>query len=194
MIMVLFLIWGTTYGMYANSTKGAALWATATIYAAVTEICIGDSVEATINFAGDGPWDIKINDKDGLYLELKDVEESIITIWLIPLEDNSYYIKEVKDKRGRKGTTFGEVIVSVYEATPVTIQLEKTAYLDSDPGVVLVSTPSGGVFSGNGISGNVFYPYIATPVGSPHHITCTYSTYGCVATDYIDIRPRPDRF
>ncbi|MCK4989452.1 MAG: hypothetical protein KAS29_03165, partial [Bacteroidales bacterium] len=126
MIMVMFLLSGITYGLSAKSTNGAPLAATATIYGSDTDVCPGDSVEATIYFTGDGPWDVKINDKDGTYLELKDVEESTITIWLIPLEDNRYYIREVKDRRGKKGSTFGEVIISVYDSTPVTIQLEKT--------------------------------------------------------------------
>ena len=188
MIMVMFLLSGITYGLSAKSTNGAPLAATATIYGSDTEVCTGDSVEATIYFTGDGPWDVKINDNDGTYLELKDVEESSITIWLVPLEDNRYYIKEVKDKRGKRGDTFGEVIISVYDPTPVTIQLEKTAYLKSDPGVVLLSSPSGAVFSGNGISGNVFYPGIAGPADSPHRVVCTYTNkYGCISTDDIDI-------
>ncbi len=131
---------------------------------------------------------MKINDNDGTYLELKDVEESSITIWLVPLEDNRYYIREVKDRRGKKGDTFGDVIIFVYDPTPVTIQLEKTAYLKSDPGVVLVSSPSGAVFSGNGISGNNFYPGIAGPADFPHRIVCTYTNpYGCISTDDVDI-------
>jgi PKD repeat protein len=187
-IIFIFLLLGRAYGESKTSTNGAALWATATIYADETEVCLGESIEATINFAGDGPWDIKVNDNDGTILDLKDVEESTITIWLEPLEDNRYYIKEVKDRRGRKGQKFGEVVVTVLESIPVFIQLDKTAYLDSDPGVELVSTPSGGVFSGNGVSGNFFYPYIATAVGSPHRITCTYSiSASCVSTDQIDI-------
>ena len=187
-IIFIFLLLGRADGESKTSTNGAVLWATATIYATETEVCLGDSIEATITFAGDGPWDIKINDNDGTILELKDVEESIITIWLVPLEDNRYFIKEVKDRRGKKGTRFGEVVVSVYDYTPVSIIQDKTAYLDSDLGVELVSSPTGGVFSGNGISGNTFYPQIATAVGSPHRITCTYtSPHGCIATDYIDI-------
>ncbi len=176
MIMVAFHACGTIYGNTSFSPNEALLASTATIYSAETDVCIGDSVEATIFFTGDGPWDVKVNDNDGTYLELKDVEEATISIWLVPLEDNRYYIREVKDRRGKKGDRFGEVVLTVHEVTPVSIVLEKTAYLDSDPGVTLASNPSGGVFSGNGIAGNVFYPQIASAVGSPHRIYCNYTS------------------
>lgn len=186
-MMIAFSVLGTTYGKPAKAANAAAPAPTATISATDTEICIGESVEATIVCTGDGPWEVVINDKDGEYLKLKKIE-SPYTLILTPEEDNLYYLASVKDKKKKKGDTFGEVEVIVGDPTPVSIQLEKSAYLASDPGVNLVSTPSGGVFSGNGVEGGVFYPSRATPAGSPHNITCTFTNqYGCVSYDDIDI-------
>lgn len=52
--------------------------------------------------------------------------------------------------------------------------------------VTLVGVPSGGVFSGPGITGDTFYPIVS---GDGHHdIFYTYAdTNGCVSTDVIDI-------
>ena len=66
--------------------------------------------------------------------------------------------------------------------------MDRTAFLYNDSRIELVSSPAGGDFSGAGIAGNYFYPSIATPVGSPHNITCSYTnTNGCVSTDDIDL-------
>jgi hypothetical protein len=54
-----------------------------------------------------------------------------------------------------------------------------TAYCNNESSVVLMPTPEGGAFSGDGISGNVFAPASVTP-GGPYAITYTYSDVnGC---------------
>ena len=73
-MMIAFFVLGTTYGKPAESTNAAAPAPTATISATDTEICVGESVEATIVCTGDGPWEVVINDKDGKYLKLKKIE------------------------------------------------------------------------------------------------------------------------
>ena len=175
------------YGQEAGSVKGVLADPTATILGSDSEICLGDSVAAYIYFTGDGPWDAVISDKSGKYLELKEVDTPY-TLWLKPENDQVYTVSYVEDRRGRDGKTYGEVMVSVHEATPVSIVLDRTAYLYSEQGVVLSSSPPGASFFGNGVAGFVFYPFIATPEGSPHRITATYTnSFGCKSTDQIDI-------
>jgi hypothetical protein len=78
--------------------------------------------------------------------------------------------------------------VTVNPSTPVTILLDRTAFLVTESGVALNSDPSGGYFSGVGVSGNTFYPKVATAVGSPHLITCTYENeWGCVSKATEDL-------
>ena len=181
------LFQGTTFGQDVESSKGPGD-PTATILGSETNVCLGDSVEAYLFFTGDGPWNAIINNNSGVYLTLKEVGTPY-TIWLKPEFDDRYYIARVEDRRRRRGKTNGEVEVYVFQPTPVSIQLERTAYFQSEPGVNLVAVPEGGMFSGNGVAGNIFYPFIATPDGSPHTITYTYTNqHGCHSTDEADIQ------
>ena len=151
------------------------------------EICVGDSVRAYIYFTGYEPWDAVVNDKDGEYAVLTDVG-SPYTLWLKTKETNTFYVAEVRDRFGRTGETKGEAEVIVNPRTPVEITMDRTAYLYSEPGVQLEAEPSGGEFTGNGVTGGMFYPHIATPVGSPHRITYRYvNEYGCASTDRINL-------
>ncbi len=177
------------YGQQVESIDEVVARPTATILGTETEVCAGDSVEAYLFFTDEknGPWDAIINNSSGVYLELKDVGTPY-TIWLKPVVDDRYYIDYVEDKKGDDGKTYGEVEVFVYETTPVSIQLNRTAYLQSEAGVILEGLPPGGHFAGYGVAGDVFYPFIATPDGSPHHITYSYTNpYGCNSSDAIDI-------
>ncbi len=153
-----------------------------------TEICRGDSVEARISvfFGGSPPFTVVINDNDGEYLVLKEIESPHL-FWIKPDSDNTYYISSATDSRGRKGRPYGSVEVTVHLPTPVSIVTDRTAFLVSEPDYPLVSSPPGGEFSGAGVSGNLFSPSAATPEGSPHEITCIYKNeYGCVSSDRTD--------
>lgn len=186
-LLLAFLLPGVSFGQPTFSTEEVAADITATILGSETEVCSGDSVAAYIFFTGDGPWDAVINDNSGEYAVLTDVETPY-TIWLKPETDDRYYVASVNDRRGRKGKTYGEVYITVYPTSSVTILLDRTAYLQNEPGVTLHSTPSGAVFSGNGVIQNVFYPSIATPVGSPHRITCEYANpNGCISSDRVNL-------
>lgn len=56
------------------------------------------------------------------------------------------------------------------------------AFCDNDPGVVLTGIPSGGMFAGNGIVGNKFYPQSAGP--GMHEIVYSYTNPGnCIGYD-----------
>jgi PKD repeat protein len=172
-------------GIHSPSEMAAA--PTATIFSNEKEVCEGSPVAAYLYFSGEGPWDAVISDKDGIYLELTDVN-SPHTIWLEPAEDNVYTISYVEDRLGATGNTYGEVALTVNPLTPVSIELDRLAYLNTESGIPLSASPSGGTFTGNGVSANVFYPGIASPVGSPHSVTYTYyNQFGCVSRDETEM-------
>ena len=169
------------------SGSGLAAAPTATIFSNEKEVCEGSSVAAYLYFSGEGPWDAVISDKDGIYLELTGVN-SPHTVWLEPTEDNVYTISYVEDRLGESGNTYGEVALTVNPVTPVDIELDRQAYFYSEPGIPLSANPSGGTFTGNGVSANIFYPGIASTEGSPHSVTYTYyNPYGCVSRDETEI-------
>ncbi len=59
-------------------------------------------------------------------------------------------------------------------------------YCENEPAVTLSGTPSGGTFTGNGISGNSFDPSLAA--AGTHSITYTYSdANGCSASSINDV-------
>jgi len=149
-----------------------------------TEICRGESVGARIwFFGGESPYTIVINDNKGEYLVLENYE-ALDPFYLHPEEDNTFTIGSVVDSKGRKGGSKGSVSVPVHQPTPVTIVADRKAFLETDPGFELKSSPKGGNFTGKGISGSTFYPAVATSNGSPHGITCTYENEnGCLSQD-----------
>ncbi len=153
-----------------------------------TEICLGESVAAVLNFSGGrSPYTVVINDNEGEYLVLEKIK-SPYTFYILPETDNTYYIASAVDNRGRKGAPSGSVPVTVHQPTPVSIVMDRTVFLVTDPGYPLASSPPGGTFAGNGVSGDTFYPADATPVGSPHQITCTYiNQYGCVSEESKEV-------
>jgi hypothetical protein len=162
---------------------------TASITSDDSEVCQGSSVAAYLYFAGGvGPWNAVINDQDGEYIVLDGIT-SPYTIMLSPDADNTYYIASTEDSESTVGNPLGEVVITVNPSTPVSIVIDHTTFLQSEEeGVNLGSSPSGGVFLGAGVVGNVFYPSIAGSAGSPHTITCTYTNqYECKSTDEIDL-------
>lgn len=149
-----------------------------------TDVCQGEAVTAVLSvFGGSPPYTVTISDNDGEYTVLKDVYMPH-QFEIFPETDNTYYISDAVDSKERKGRAYGSIEVQVTPAPTVNIVLDRTAYLESEPGVPLESDPPGGVFTGPGVSRRTFYPEVATTEGSPHLITCTYTTdEGCESTD-----------
>ncbi|MEN8202069.1 MAG: hypothetical protein ABFS28_05685 [Bacteroidota bacterium] len=153
-----------------------------------TEICQGDSVAARIRFwGGTAPFTVVINDTDGEFMVLESIESKEI-FYLKPLKSNRFYMASVVDSKGRKGSPYGSITVEVYESTQVSINIDRTAFMETEDGFPLTSSPSGGSFSGPGVSGSTFYPAVATSQGSPHRITCTYENQNdCITRDQINL-------
>ncbi len=160
----------------------------ATIWSGEDEVCLGESVAATLTITdGTAPWTVVINDSQGEYITLTEINSPHV-VWLKPETDDIYIIASVVDGLGVEGVTLGDVDITVLPVIPVEILLDRTTYLKSDPGISLASDPGGAEFSGNGVIGNLFYPSVATPAGSPHEISCAYTNAnGCKSRDYIDV-------
>ncbi|MCU0408271.1 MAG: PKD domain-containing protein [Bacteroidales bacterium] len=80
-----------------------------------------------------------------------------------------------------------QVTITVMPAPPADLTPVGTQFVNGPP-VQLSAAPPGGTFSGNGITGSVFYPGVA---GTGTHII-TYTTltdrFGCSGTDTIHVR------
>ena len=86
------------------------------------------------------------------------------------------------------------IIVAVNPLPMVTFSGLYYNYCDNDPPSTLSGSPSGGVFSGGGIQGNLFYPNIGVSFPSPHTVTYSYTDgNGCTGfnTDTILIHISP---
>ncbi len=74
----------------------------------------------------------------------------------------------------------------VRQNSGVTLVSSKTNYLITDPSDALIGSPTGGVYSGPGVSGASFTPSIAG-IG-PHILTYTQTdTSGCVGSDNLNV-------
>lgn len=81
--------------------------------------------------------------------------------------------------------------VVVNDVLPIGIDNLDSTYCVNDPLVLLSAFPSGGVFSGNGVVGNVFSPDTAG-TGGPYVVTYTYTDLnGCVTSTSASTRIKP---
>lgn len=155
-----------------------------------TEVCLGDAVKAYIFFSGGkDPYnvDVVINNKDGEFLVLEGIG-SPYTVYLEPEANDSFYIASAIDDKGTSGTPYGAVEVTVRESTPVSFDLDRSAFRTSDQGYALRSAPTGATFFGPGVANDRFYPSIASYENSPHSIICTLTnSFGCKSTDTTDL-------
>lgn len=71
-------------------------------------------------------------------------------------------------------------VITVFAAPTVTFGAIAPVCIDAAPFVLNTGDPSGGVYSGAGVSGNTFYPAVAG--AGTHTLTYTYSDGGCEAS------------
>jgi len=84
-----------------------------------------------------------------------------------------------------------EATVTVTGILPIGIDNLDSVYCVNEPYVLLSAFPAGGVFSGNGIVGDVFSPDTAG-TGGPYTVTYTYTDVnGCVTSTSTDVRVKP---
>ncbi len=99
---------------------------------------------------------------------------------------NTWYKVVVTDNNG---SLTDSVLVSVYSQVVADFNLPSSACLDGIP-IALIGTPSGGVFSGTGVSSSIFTPSVAG-LGS-HSITYNYTdANGCQTLKIKNILVNP---
>jgi len=80
---------------------------------------------------------------------------------------------------------YDSIEVSIGEYIPVVFQLPNTILCDTAVEINLEALPLGGVFSGNGIDGNTFFP-ILSGIGT-HQIDYSYNNEGCISSESQEI-------
>lgn len=80
---------------------------------------------------------------------------------------------------------YDSIEVSIGEYIPVVFQLPNTILCDTAVEINLEALPLGGVFSGNGIDGNTFYPSLSG-IGT-HQINYSYNNEGCISSESQEI-------
>ena len=80
---------------------------------------------------------------------------------------------------------YDSIEVSIGEYIPVVFQLPNTILCDTAVEINLEALPLGGVFSGNGIDGNTFFPSLSG-IGT-HQINYSYNNEGCISSESQEI-------
>ncbi len=90
---------------------------------------------------------------------------------------DTIYISSI-DSFGCESTNKVPLIISVYNVPVVDFSGLNTSYVTTDAASNLIGNPSGGTFSGTGVSGNTFNPGVAG--AGTHNITYSFTTLdGC---------------
>jgi len=182
----LFLTVLTSWLLLAPSHLGAQSFIASLRAESETNICPGNEVVMSITFfAGRRPYYVEISDHTGVVLKLEKMRSGD-EFSVIPEYETTYYISKTIDARDNDGISYNSIGVTFRDGTPVSIESDRQAFLESEDPYPLVSDPSGASFEGPGVSGNSFDPGEAGAAGSPHTITATYvDKQGCVSTDQI---------
>jgi hypothetical protein len=149
-------------------------------------VCEGTSASLRADLAGTAPWSFS-------YKRGSVIIDTILNVLATPRlftvkNAGTYTLGHVRDKYC-KGTVTGSVSVSIIPAPDVQMTgLNQTYSVTSDP-VPVFGSPSGGVFSGNGLIPKndtmFFLPSWAGVENSPHKITYTFQDpiSGCFGKD-----------
>jgi PKD repeat protein len=143
------------------------------------EVCAG---EATW-LHGSGGIDYQWFTPDGLSISGQEIHFPIAQ----PSHSGVYYLT-VTDGAGCSAAA--NFLLTVHPTPQVSISGLASEYTDNDPAVVLVGSPSGGAFSGAGVTGDLFDP--AAAGAGQHQILYTFTdTNGCVGTAVAAVTVSP---
>lgn len=140
------------------------------------------TTEDTLSFCSNGPPQLEAWCGRGVQYEwfLDDTLSVGTTRIITPLQDGWY---RVRASRGACSDLSDSVYVTIHEPPIVTLIMADTFFMNPQPddSVALVGVPPGGTFSGTGVSGNFFHPYL--DMGT-YVITYQYTdSNGCSAAD-----------
>ncbi|MCD6367322.1 MAG: immunoglobulin domain-containing protein, partial [Bacteroidales bacterium] len=137
-----------------------------------TTICQNDSVQFSVSNSGSSPFTYQWQ-LDGS--NILGATSNPLIIYLTDTADAGQYRCEVSNSCG---TTYSESAILTVNLLPqVNFTGLDSNYCNNNSADTLTGIPSGGVFSGNGISGSIFNP---TSLSGPQPITYSFTdTNGC---------------
>ncbi len=191
----------TASGVYeyvaSYNTPCGVLTDTATVVVSIlhtssdTAICQGDSVELFIDFPGTGPWTVIVSDGIGIDT-ISGITATPFFIPVAPSFTTTYTVLGYMDASGVLIPAGLNTTVTVHPLPSVSLP-GFSPMCENDPPMVLSGgLPTGGIYSGTGVTAGEFDPAIAT-VGS-HLITYQYvDSNGCEnsADTVIEVNPVP---
>ncbi len=98
-----------------------------------------------------------------------------------PLTNTTYYLS-VSDQAGSAcGSAHDSVVLTIAPLPhPIINMPTEFCHSATSTAITLSATPTGGIFSGNGVQNNIFYPNANSIVlGTPYPITYAYTDNGC---------------
>jgi hypothetical protein len=153
-----------------------------------SSVCQGQSTSITMAFVGTPPYRLAYTDGTSVH-----VVTSGSDIYVLPVTKSGVYKGDTLTDNYSCPTTglTSTVTITVNPLpNPQIVGLNNAYSLNAGP-VSLQGSPTGGVFSGDGVvpSSNLFYPSLAGVAGSPHNIVYTYSnpTTGCTNKDTVKV-------
>ena len=154
-----------------------------------TEVCYGDEVTFVDYYTGTAPWTVEYLD-NGVPATWTTYDNP--DTWTGPFFETTVYEYLTLTDGNGCSVVLNETITITVNPLPI-VSLEPLApvCIDADP-VLLTGTPAGGIYSGTGVTNDMFYPADAG-VGT-WTITYTYTDEnGCVnfATQDITVNPLP---
>ncbi len=142
--------------------------ATAAVSGGAT-ICPGTSTVLNVSLAGTSPWTITWS--DGM---TQNITSSSYTRTVSPASTTTYQIVSVSDVNG-PGSATGSVLIEVLPSVQVTVTGLASNYCANSPIATLFASPPGGLWTGAGMSGNIFNPALAVVQTGGGLLTLNYS-------------------
>ncbi|MEO6169039.1 MAG: GEVED domain-containing protein, partial [Chitinophagales bacterium] len=142
-------------------------------------ICYGESVNLNVQNNGQGTFDYQWSP---ILPGMIPPDGHAASVIVAPVTTTTFTVTANDIVAGQCDTSI-EVLVVVIPELLVEITGLNNTYDTNDPPVTLTATPPGGIFSGPGVTSNIFNP-IAAGVGGPHVITYIYTDVnGCTGVD-----------
>jgi len=156
-----------------------------------TTICEGDSVQLFIVLPGTSPWTIVVSDGT-VNNTISGITSSPWLGYVNPTINTTYSLISYQDANSGPFSSNLSIVVTVNPSPIVSFTGLATSYCIDGMNSTLTATPAGGIFSGAGMTANIFDPAVAG-VGT-FDISYTFTnTSGCttVETQSITVNPIP---
>jgi hypothetical protein len=142
-----------------------------------TTICEGDSIMMQVWLPGTGPWTVVVSDGTGTDT-IPGVPVSPFSIYVSPTATTTYSLLAYKDGTGPFIPSTLSTIVTVLPAPTATLGTFATMCIGDAPVTLTGGLPTGGTYSGPGVSAGVFDPAVAG-TGTHAIVYTVTNTSGC---------------